>query len=636
MRFDRILSSSLIIVLMGIFGIGFTLSAYATVPSPTTEQNILGNNDFSTRILYLGVDIQDNPTGDFETGGTWLFRTGDGAQAKASVEDQVLKIEITNGGPNSWSVQVLQSPVEIEYLGIYKVSFEAWASKTRRIGLKIGGNANRNWTPYNPPPTGQPVDQSGGYSIQITTERQIYTFEFTMKQDTDQRARFEFQLGQDDGTIWIDNVKLVRIGTAEPPAPPKALGQKYWYDLVWEQNFENMTQIDESIWSFEIGNGHAQGIPGWGNAELEYYKKENAYIDKTEKALVIEAKKESVSDKYGEYSYTSARMITRGKFNMKYGRIEFKAKLPQGKGIWPALWMLGEKIGTVGWPSCGEIDVMEYLGHETNKVYGTIHGPGYSGANGIGGSYVLPEGSFTEGYHVFAVEWDPAGISWYVDDVKFFQVSRPEVEFRGDWVFDDPFFIIMNVAVGGYWPGYPDETTVFPQKMYVKYIKVYKGVTMEQIDNGSFDYPIINDQANVPDQWFLWYGSPYGMGGTAQVSWDKNNRLAEINVINTGWESWHVQFNQWVGLVQGKTYRLTFKAKSDSMRDINLKFLHPTTYALYAQQTFNVTTEWQTFTIEFTFNSPYPVANLSFELGATSKPSTGKVYIDDVELQVIQ
>ncbi|WP_241240723.1 family 16 glycosylhydrolase [Thermotoga sp. Ku-13t] len=608
----------------------FLISCGLGQSQQTPDGNILHNGDFSQSILYISESYPEIPTGDFDTQGTWLFRTGDGAQAVGVVENGVLKVSITYAGPNSWSVQVLQSPITVEYLGIYRVEFEAWASKNRRIGVKIGATALKGWIPYNPPPSGRPVDQSGGYAIDITTERRTYSFEFTMRNETDDRARFEFQLGQDDGTVYIDNVKLVKIGQAEPPAPPPALGEKYWYELVWKENFDGDI-INENVWSLEVGNGHAQGIPGWGNAELEYYKKENAYVEN--RVLVIEAKKETAQDEYGTYSYTSARMKTQGKFSVKFGRIEFRAKLPRGKGIWPALWMLGENITEVGWPTCGEIDVMEYLGHETNKVYGTIHGPGYSGAGGKGGSYTLSTGDFTEDFHIFAVEWDPLGIKWYVDDVKFSQITRTEVP--GDWVFDHPFFIIMNVAVGGYWPGYPDETTTFPQKMYVDYIRVYKGVSMETIDNGSFDYPLTNDQQNWPDDWFLWYGSPCGMGGRASVSieTEEKNRFAVVEVTDTGWESWHVQFNQWVGLSKGKTYRLTFKARAENPRDINVKFLHPTNYTLYAVQNYDLTMDWQTFELVFTFNADYPVANLSIELGKTNNPRTGKVYFDDFALE---
>ncbi|MCS7201265.1 MAG: family 16 glycosylhydrolase [Dictyoglomus sp.] len=605
---------------------------YATQPAPppVTEENILKNGDFSKPILYITPDYPEIPTGDFDTKGTWLFRTGDGAQATGILENGVLKVSITNGGPNSWSVQVLQSPITIEYLGIYKVEFEAWADKARKIGVKIGGTAGRGWPAYNPGPSGQ-VDQSGGYAINITTEKKVYTFEFTMKQDTDNKARFEFQLGQDTGNIYIDNVKLKRIGTAEPPAPPPALGEKYWYEVVWQENFDGPS-INENIWSFEIGNGHAQGIPGWGNAELQYYKKENAYIENG--VLVIEAKKETVSDAYGTYNYTSARMKTQGKFNVKFGRIEFRAKLPKGKGIWPALWTLGEDITQVGWPACGEIDVMELLGHEPNKVYGTVHGPGYSGAQSVGGNYKLPSGDFTQDFNIFAVEWDPIGIKWYVNNVKFFQVTKPELDFKGGWVFNKPFFIIMNVAVGGYWPGYPDKTTVFPQKMYVDYIKVYKGVTMGAIDNGNFEYPLTNDQTNWPDDWFVWFGSQYGMGGTATAKVE--NKVAVVNVENYGGEPWHVQFNQWVGLSKGKTYKLTFKAKAENGRDINVKFLHPTNYTPYAIKTFTLTSDWQNFDLQFSFNADYPVANLSIELGKTSNPTTGKVYFDDFLLTEVQ
>ncbi|MGC9002400.1 MAG: carbohydrate binding domain-containing protein, partial [Dictyoglomus sp.] len=224
-----------------------TPSTPSTPGTTVTGQNILQNGDFSKPLIYISDSYPDLANGDFDTQGTWLFRIGDGAQATGKVENGVLKVDITSGGPNSWSVQVLQSPIKVEYLGIYQVSFDAWASKNRNIGVKVGANGDKGWTAYNP---GQ--DQSGGSVINITTTRQTYSFKFTMYNPTDERARFEFQLGHDDGTIYIDNVKLIKVGTAETPPPPPALGQKYWYATVWEENFDG-TSINENIWSFEIG-----------------------------------------------------------------------------------------------------------------------------------------------------------------------------------------------------------------------------------------------------------------------------------------------------------------------------------------------------------------------------------------------
>ena len=158
----------------------------------------------------------------------------------------------------------------------------------------------------------------------------------------------------------------------------------------------------------------------------------------------------------------------------RYGRIEARIQIPRGQGLRPAFWMLGDNIAQVGWPDCGEIDIMENIGKEPRRVHGTVHGPGYSGVQGITGAYDLVGGAnaFADDFHVFAIEWDADSIRWYVDDVRY-QTFTPR-NLPGRWVYEHPFFIILNVAVGGYWPGSPDSTTVLPQTMRVDYVRVYE------------------------------------------------------------------------------------------------------------------------------------------------------------------
>ncbi len=231
--------------------------------------------------------------------------------------------------------------------------------------------------------------------------------------------------------------------------------------LVWSDEF-NGSAIDRRNWTFDIGGG------GWGNNEYEYYtaRPENARVENGN--LVIEARKE----RYHNRNYTSARLKTQGLATFKYGRVEARIKIPHGQGMWPAFWMLGDNFSTVGWPACGEMDIMENIGREPATVHGTLHGPGYSGANGVGGFYSLPTGAFSDDFHIFAMEWFPDHIDWYVDTTLY--MSKKPTDLPGTWVFDHPSFIILNVAVGGYWPGYPDQTTVFPQLMYVDYVRVYQ------------------------------------------------------------------------------------------------------------------------------------------------------------------
>src|SRR6185436_12684834 len=211
---------------------------------------------------------------------------------------------------------------------------------------------------------------------------------------------------------------------------------------------------------------------GFGNNELQFYRDgtNNAAMDGSGN-LVITVKNESYSGR----NYTSAKLDSSGKFEHLYGRFESRMRIPRGQGIWPAFWMLGNDIGSVGWPTSGEIDIMENIGREPNTVHGTIHGPGYSGGEGIGAGYSIG-GAFADAFHTFAVEWGPDFIAWFVDGVQY--QRRAPADLGGDrWVFNHPFFMIMNVAVGGFWPGDPDGSTVFPQQLVVDYVRVYAWTT---------------------------------------------------------------------------------------------------------------------------------------------------------------
>jgi beta-glucanase (GH16 family) len=235
-------------------------------------------------------------------------------------------------------------------------------------------------------------------------------------------------------------------------------------NLVMAEEFDTDGAPDASLWSYEIGTGDN----GWGNNELQYYTGRTENVNVQNGKLLITARKES----YQGAAYTSARLITRDKFEQRYGRFETRIKLPWGQGIWPAFWMLGADIGSTPWPQAGEIDVMEFLGQNPTTVFGTLHGPGYSGAESIGKSYTLQNDRFDTGFHVFGIEWGPEYVNFYVDDVLYNQITPADV--TGEWVFDKPFFLLMNMAVGGELPGAPNDETVFPQTMIVDYVRVYK------------------------------------------------------------------------------------------------------------------------------------------------------------------
>ncbi|QQS45457.1 MAG: glycoside hydrolase family 16 protein [Acidobacteriota bacterium] len=251
---------------------------------------------------------------------------------------------------------------------------------------------------------------------------------------------------------------------------------------VWSDEFDGTegSAPDQSKWAYDLGGW------GWGNNEWQTYtnRTQNAYLDGMGN-LVIKAIAEPFTGSDGIFrNYTSARLVTRGKFEIKYGRIEARLKVPFGQGIWPAFWMLGNDINTVGWPNCGEIDIMENIGREPSTVHGTLHGPGYSGGSPLTGSLTLPESRrFTDDFHTFAVEWEPREIRFFIDDVMYQKKSTADLPAGARWVFDHPFYLLLNLAVGGNWPGYPDATTTFPQMLTVDYVRIYSNYRMPLIEN---------------------------------------------------------------------------------------------------------------------------------------------------------
>ena len=241
-------------------------------------------------------------------------------------------------------------------------------------------------------------------------------------------------------------------------------------NLVLSDEFDTDNEINADIWTFDIGTGSN----GWGNNEEQFYTNRTENISVQNGILIIKALKED----YNGSDYTSSKILTKGLKEQAYGRFEARIQLPTGQGMWPAFWLLGANCGdgtadTEVWPNCGEIDIMEYRGQEPTVVHGSVHGPGYAAGNAITKSYVLENDRFDTGFHVFGIEWSPGYINYYVDDVLYNQITRQQVEEKGTWVFDQPFYIIINLAVGGNFIGAPIEETVFPQTMLIDYVRVY-------------------------------------------------------------------------------------------------------------------------------------------------------------------
>ena len=314
------------------------------------------------------------------------------------------------------------------------------------------------------------VDASGTLTIAVG-EREAF-IEINIVTDTIKEADEEFKVilsnpvnatlttSEGIGTIRNDDT-FVFVPDDGYITPESYTG----YDLVWQDEFNGNGALDASCWTHEIGNS------GWGNNESQYYTEGTSNAYQSGGKLVIEAREEAFSGA----PYTSARVITKDKCTFTHGRVDIRAILPEGQGIWPALWMLGNNISSVGWPACGEIDIIELVVHEPSTVHGTAHwGPQGQGFSTFQGApYNLSSGTkFSEEFHVFSIIWEPGEITWYMDDNQYFRLTNADV--NGAYPFDMEFFFIFNIAVGGNWPGYPDATTEFPQRMYVDYIRVFQ------------------------------------------------------------------------------------------------------------------------------------------------------------------
>ena len=279
------------------------------------------------------------------------------------------------------------------------------------------------------------------------------TYKITVRANTTQTEYIE---SSKNVTIYVDQ-NVTAAPTTGYTTPTSYPG----YTLVWSDEFDGSSL--SSNWTFDIGTGSS----GWGNNELQYYTDQNYTV--AGGYLEIKAKSET----FNFQEYTSTRIKSQGINSWKYGRIDIRAALPYGKGIWPALWMLGDNISSVGWPSCGEIDIMEMIGGEgfnDRTIHGTAHWD-QSGHSQYGNSFTLPSGKFADEFHVFSIIWDASSIKWLVDDVQYNQLDITPAELSE---FQNNFFLIFNVAVGGNWPGNPDATTLFPQSMYIDYVRVFQ------------------------------------------------------------------------------------------------------------------------------------------------------------------
>ena len=432
------------------------------------------------------------------------------------------------------------------------------------------------------------------------------------------------------------------------PADAKTKVKPEEYHLIWSDDFVGKA-LDTTKWNYELHE------PGWVNNELQQYtnSSENAYVK--DGNLVIQPLK-TVDKKTGKVSYTSGRVNTRNKVDFKYGKVEVRAKLPKGQGIWPAIWMMPTDDSLYGgWPKCGEMDIMELLGNNPSKVYQTLHYGKSSTDIQSQGTKTLTKGDFSNSYHIFSVEWNPDSISFFVDDQLTKTINKWYTGTDGVGLitypapFDQSFYVILNVAVGGNWPGNPDETTDFSKaNMLVDYVKVYQkaaynedvtmpegSVTLRDPDaNGNYVYngdffeaEVLNDTTG----WFLQTQS--GGEATAAIA----DKVLSITTKKEGTVDYSIQAMQaGLPLAKGGQYRISFEAKADADRSVVLRLDGPDyNYTKYMDdKTVNLTTAYKSYSYDVTMSADSDEnGRLEFNLGAQNSTNpTAAVQIKNVKL----
>ncbi|WP_082235258.1 family 16 glycosylhydrolase [Halobacillus massiliensis] len=448
------------------------------------------------------------------------------------------------------------------------------------------------------------------------------------------------------------------------------------WSLVWSDEFIS-TEIDESKWTYDTGNWMVDEkgepiSPGWGNNELQYYtdSPDNSYIE--DGKLIVKAKEESVSDQFGSYDYTSAKLKTKGLFSQKYGKFEARMKLPEGQGFWPAFWMMPEDEVYGDWPVSGEIDIMEAAGKDTETIGGTIHyGEEYPNNTYKGTEYHFPEGEDYTDFHTYSIEWEPGEIRWYVDgnlyqtlDNWFSKGQNQADKYSFPAPFDQEFYLIMNLAVGGWYGGNPDDTTEFPAQMEVDYVRAFELTGREYkepvepvlkkdelpedakqpLDDGNLIYDneynepftIVKSPEKELDSlyWNLVQLPDFEGSGTVEKEIIEGSPFAKIQTEDPGNALWSLQFIQKLSILEGNTYKVTFDAKSDAKRNIMTKVSggEERGFANYSgEKTIQLTDEVESYEYTFTPNQESDLlARLEFNLGGNG---TAPVWIGNVRVE---
>lgn len=608
-------------------------------PVAAEEDNKILNGDFSDGTTHWGtIDVE---------GGVSNFTVDETGIGQMHIEE-IAGMHPEWDVPISWSSQLVQEEVEIESGYTYELAFDAASTLPRPIEVEFTGLSGQD-----------------NVSFLLNEEMNTFTYEFDYTlQATSIDFKFlvgyvvdgEYETPAEEHMISFDNISLRAVSEIE-----EGDAEEIDWQLVWSDEFDG-DSLDLSKWRYDIGNYILSGdewVPGWGNNESQFYQEDNVRVE--DGRLIIEAREESVSDEHDTYDYTSGKIMTDGHFSQTYGRFEARMKLPAGQGFWPAFWMMPQDDVYGGWAASGEIDIMENRGDYLNTVGAAVHfGGGWPNNTHTHGEYTFQGDTDITDFNVYSLEWGPGELRWYVNDDLYYRTSDWYSE-NGEYPapFDQDFYLILNLAVGGWYGLEPDESTPFPSQVEVDYVRVYEDPNVGEIPTPDPDPdPEIPEDPENPEEEFDvndWreIGENLIQDGTFEQmdAWSTHNQgdyedwagLASFDILDEvlnvtveqiGWEWWHIQLFQEVTLPSG-FYKLAFDMTSEFPRDVYVE-LTDTQTGIYD---FSINEEMNTYEtiIEITEDSD---SQLLFGFGRNADDPESQIiynmFLDNVSLVEVE
>lgn len=616
---------SIVIPLLSIFSVlSFINIDFNEVNAAVDEENRIINGNF--------IDGIDHWTTLHEFDGEANFTVENGL-GKIEIIDLGVKVHPEWNVPISWSTQLVQENIPISRGYTYELTFDAYSSQPRPIEIEFTGLSGIENKKFN-----------------LDRELQTFTYKFDYSlQSTD--FDFKFLLGNVAGeneeetldskhVIYLDNISFKPIKELDDSSD-----NEIDWTLSWNDEFDGDT-LDLSKWKYDTGNyiqsNDGEWVSGWGNNELQYYQPDNVYLQNGN--LIIEARKEMITDEHDTYNYTSGKITTDSLFSQKYGRFEARMKLPEGQGFWPAFWLMPQDETYGGWASSGEIDIMENRGDQLDIVGAAVHyGGGWPNNVHTAGEYHFPNDSSITDFNVYSLEWEPGELRWYVNDELYYKTNEWYSD-QGEYPapFDQEFYIILNLAVGGWYGLEPNEETIFPSQVEVDYVRVYEGeynsVTPPEEENPGEDEDQKEPIQRVNPDDYQQIGENLILDGDfneinteelleGRTAWSLHNQgdyeewaglasfelvdgVLNSKILQNGWEWWHIQIFQDLSISSG-TYLFSLDSKSDSPRNLFVEFVN----SGYEISEIQLNETMNSYHYLFTFDEDIDNSQLLFGLG---------------------